>query len=144
MPKSIYIETSALLRAILEKGTSAGVEKQILEADVLVTSRLSIVECARALLRARTTDRFPEGVLADQERQLSAFWQQCEIWEVSASVCELAQAVAPTRNLRTLDALHLATFVLARRRIEGLELLTADERLRTAAGSSPGRQGSSP
>ena len=33
-----------------------------------------------------------------------------------------------------LDALHLATFVLARRRIEGLELLTADRRLEDAAG----------
>jgi predicted nucleic acid-binding protein len=136
MPRAIYIETSALLRAILEKGTSAEVEKQILEAQILVTSRLSIVECARALLRARKTDRFSEGVLADQERQLSAFWQQCEVWEVSARVCDLAQAVAPTQNLRTLDALHLATFVLARRRINGLELLTADERLRTAAGTS--------
>jgi hypothetical protein len=29
---------------------------------------------------------------------------------------------------------HLATFLLARRRIEGLELLTADERLRQASG----------
>ena len=42
--------------------------------------------------------------------------------------------VAPDRALRTLDALHLATFLLARRRIEGLELLTADERLEDAAG----------
>ena len=92
MPRAIYIETSALLRAILEKGTSAEVEKQILEAQILVTSRLSIVECARALLRAGKTDRFSEGVLADQERQLSAFWQQCEVWEVSARVCDLAQA----------------------------------------------------
>jgi len=37
------------------------------------------------------------------------------------------------RPLRTLDAIHLATFVLARRRLEGLELLTADERLQEAA-----------
>ncbi len=33
------------------------------------------------------------------------------------------------------DALHLATFVLARRRIPDLELQTADARLRTAAGT---------
>jgi len=35
--------------------------------------------------------------------------------------------------LRTLDALHLATFVLARERIEGLELITVDKRLEAAA-----------
>jgi hypothetical protein len=41
--------------------------------------------------------------------------------------------VATARPLRALDAIHLATFVLARRRLEGLELLTADERLQEAA-----------
>jgi predicted nucleic acid-binding protein len=45
----------------------------------------------------------------------------------------LACQVAPGRPLRALDALHLATFLLARRRIAGLELLTVDERLREAA-----------
>jgi predicted nucleic acid-binding protein len=47
-------------------------------------------------------------------------------------VCRLAAEVAPGQRLRTLDALHLATYVLARERIAGLELLTADERLREA------------
>jgi hypothetical protein len=35
--------------------------------------------------------------------------------------------------LRSLDALHLATFSLARREIPGLRLLSADDRLRSAA-----------
>jgi hypothetical protein len=38
--------------------------------------------------------------------------------------------------LRTLDALHLATFIVARRRIEGLELLTAERRLEEASSSA--------
>jgi hypothetical protein len=41
--------------------------------------------------------------------------------------------VAPGKPLRALDALHLATFVLARRRIDGLEMFTVDDRLREAA-----------
>jgi len=48
-------------------------------------------------------------------------------------VCDTACQVAPTKPLRTLDALHLATYLLARRRIENLELLTADQRLSDAA-----------
>jgi predicted nucleic acid-binding protein len=43
--------------------------------------------------------------------------------------------VAPKAVLRSLDALHLATFVLARREIEDLQLLTTDDRLREAAGT---------
>jgi predicted nucleic acid-binding protein len=38
--------------------------------------------------------------------------------------------------LRTLDALHLATFLTARARIQGLELLTADRRLQDAANAA--------
>lgn len=75
----------------------------------------------------------PEGAVADAERSVRSLWRRCEIWELSREVCELAEAVAPTTLLRSLDALHLATYTLARREIEDLELLTADVRLREAA-----------
>lgn len=67
------------------------------------------------------------------ERDIESLWRHCEIWEVTPPVADLARTVAPETRLRTLDALHLATFVVARRRIEGLDLVTADERLRAAA-----------
>jgi predicted nucleic acid-binding protein len=56
-------------------------------------------------------------------------WTRCELWELTPSMCERARQVAPEKSLQTLDALHLATFVLAREEIEGLELVTVDERL---------------
>ena len=77
-----------------------------------------------------------ESRLADARRELDALWSRCELWELSPAVCELASHVAPDHSLRALDALHLATFLMARRRIEGLELLTADERLANAATSA--------
>jgi hypothetical protein len=42
----------------------------------------------------------------------------------------------PDKALRTLDALHLATFLIARGRIEGLQVRTADQRLEDAANSA--------
>jgi hypothetical protein len=47
-------------------------------------------------------------------------------------VCDLASLLPPDKALRALDALHLSTFLLARRRIDGLELLTGDRRLEDA------------
>jgi len=44
----------------------------------------------------------------------------------------MACEVAHGRALRALDAIHLGTFVLARRELEGLELLTVDEGLKAA------------
>ena len=123
---------SAVLRAILESGVSPDLEARIARAPVLITSRLSLVESSRALHRLRQLGQISETKLADADRELNAVWARCELWELTASVCERARQVAPARSLRTLDALHLATFVMARERIEDLELVTADQRLRSA------------
>ena len=133
---ALYLDTSVALRATLEQGTTPALERRIAAAPVLVTSRLTLVETARALVGVRLQGGVPESRLADARRALDALWQRCELWELSPAVCDLASVLAPDRMLRTLDALHLATFLVARRRIEGLELLTADRRLEEAASSA--------
>jgi predicted nucleic acid-binding protein len=132
MSSYLYLDTSAVLRAILESGTSPDLEARIGRAPVLITSRLSLVESSRALHRLRQLGQISETKLADADRELNAVWARCELWELTASVCERARQVAPAKSRRTLDALHLATFVMARERIGNLELLTADQRLRSA------------
>jgi predicted nucleic acid-binding protein len=133
---ALYLDTSIALRTTLEQGTTPDIEHRIAAAAVLVTSRLALVESARALLRVRVQGGVPEDRLADARRELDALWNRCELWELSPAVCDLASLLAPDKPLRTLDALHLATFLLARRRIDGLELLTADRRLEDAASSA--------
>jgi predicted nucleic acid-binding protein len=136
MGGTLYLDTSAILRAALESGTTPDIEERIRDARLLMTSRLAQVEAARAFLRLRQRGEISEARLADAERAVQGLWARCEIWELTRSVCELAQHVAPGKPLRALDALHLATFVLARRRIEALELLTVDDRMRDAAGGA--------
>ena len=91
------------------------------------------MESCRALIRLRALGVAQEDRLADAERDLAGIWARCELWEITRRVCEMACEVAHGRLLRALDAIHLATFVLARRELEGLELLTIDERLQGAA-----------
>lgn len=129
----LYLDTSAVLRAVLETGTSPVVERRIREASALVSSRLSLVESCRAFYRLRAGGRVSQERLVDAERDVAAIWSRCELWEITRSVCETACAVAVDRPLRALDAIHLATYVLARRRLAGLELLTTDDRLQQAA-----------
>lgn len=136
MSAPVYLDTAAVLRAVLETGTTPDLETRIRAAPVLVTSRLALVESARVLVRLRTTERVSEQRLADAEREIDAVWARCEIWELTRTVCDLARHVAPTKPLRSLDALHLATFVLARRKLEGLELVSVDSRLTDAAASA--------
>ncbi len=130
---ALYLDTSAILRATIEAGTSAEIDDAIARATELVTSRLTKVEVDRAFLRLRRARTASEGSLVDREREVEAILRRCEFFEVSEPICALAGRVAPESGLRALDAIHLATFLEAKRRLEGLELLTADERLRRAA-----------
>lgn len=135
MSTCLYLDTSAVLRAILENGTSPEIEALIAAAPALITSRLSLVESSRALHRLRQIGEVSEARLADAHREISAVWARCELWELTPSVCERARQIALGKPLRTLDALHLATFVLAREKIEALELVTVDDRLQAALGA---------
>ena len=127
-----YLDTSAVLRAVLERGTTPDLEKRLGNARYLITSRLALVECARALHRLRSTG-VDEAVLADAARETDSIWARCTIWELTPAVCELAAQVVPGSPIRTLDALHLATISLLRRRLgPDIDVLTADRRLEAA------------
>jgi predicted nucleic acid-binding protein len=128
----LYLDTSVVLRATLERGTSPQIERQIQSARVLISSRLALVESCRALIRLRALGVVTEDGIADVERDVAAIWARCELWEITSRVCEVACEVAQGKVLRTLDAIHLATFALARREFAGLELLTVDERLQAS------------
>ena len=105
----LYLDTSAVLRWTLETGTSPEIEGRIRAARVLVSSRLSLVESCRALLRLRALGGVPVGRLADAEARSRAIWSRCELWDITRQVCETACLVAQNQPLRALDAIHLAT-----------------------------------
>ncbi len=52
--------------------------------------------------------------------------------EMTREVCDLAGRIAPASRLRSLDAIHLATFEILRRLDPSAEILTYDDRLRAA------------
>jgi predicted nucleic acid-binding protein len=128
----LYLDTSAVLRAVLERGLTPDHEERIGAARFLITSRLALVETARAFTRLRA-DGVSETLIADAAREADSIWARCAVWELTSAVCDRAASVAPGRALRTLDALHLATWLLARREFGSeLGLLTADARLEAA------------
>lgn len=61
MSGALYVETSAALRAVLEAGTTPALEQRIAAASVLITSRLSLVEAVRAMLRLRARGVWPRS-----------------------------------------------------------------------------------
>lgn len=130
---SLYLETSAVLSAVLGQGEAPDLIERISSAQRLLTSRLSLVETGRAFVRLRLDGTAGEKALADVEREADALWSRCLVWELTPAICRSAASIAPRHRLRTLDALHLATWAEARRRLGEVELVTADQGLEEAA-----------
>jgi hypothetical protein len=102
-----YVESSALVAAVLEGDAEA--RNAIGAPGRLVTSRLTLAEAHRAVLRARVTGRLEP----DEERRLirgfDTFSRRCELMAVSEQVLLRAGRPFPVEPVRTLDAIHLAS-----------------------------------
>ena len=102
-----YIESSALVAALLERDSNA--LESIRARGRKVTSALTSAETARAILRARATAR----LTADEERAavgaLRRFELRCYVVGVTDAVLARVRRPFPIEPIRTLDAVHLAT-----------------------------------
>jgi uncharacterized protein len=116
----VYADSSALVKLVIEEPESAALDRHLAHRQVLATSRIAIVEVARATAIANPT---PEA-RHETERLLAS----CMLVDVTDALLRSASALASAK-VRTLDAIHLASAL----RIEADELLTYDRRLTEAA-----------
>lgn len=129
----LYAESSAILSWLLGEPAGQSAQGYLAEAETVVTSALTFVECERAFLRASVESGRVEARLANRRGLLvkvGAHWHQVP---VSDDVLETAKRSFPVEPVRTLDAIHLAGALLARSEIVELALLSLDRRVRDAA-----------
>jgi predicted nucleic acid-binding protein len=129
----VLVDSSAVVSAVLERGLPRSTAQALSKSSALIVSRLALVETARALRRARAESRISDKGFAKAEQDVMEFWSRCEIWELTRQICTEAMTLAPDTALRTLDAIHLATALVARKRFPRVRLLTMDTRMRDAA-----------
>jgi uncharacterized protein len=121
------------VKLVIEEAESADLEAHLGDDAVLATSRIALVEVSRATALANPS----EEVREETRRLLSA----CLLVEVSDRVLRDAAALT-SREIRTLDAIHLATALY----IDAEEFVAYDRDLLEAAGTrglavaSPGTQ----
>lgn len=102
-----YIESSALLAALLEHDSSS---LQALHTEGRqVTSALTLAEAARAIIRARATGRLNPVEERAAIRGLQVFERRCYVVAVTEAVLARVGRPFPVEPIRTLDAVHLAT-----------------------------------
>ncbi len=130
MTRRVYVETSALLRVVLE---GDGALRRALAAAPLVTSALTFVEAARSIVRARREGRLDGGQRRQAERWLAAFERSCDLLALDEEVLRRAREELPAEPVRTLDALHLASIRVLDAELGGLEVASCDEQVRRNA-----------
>ncbi len=130
MTKRLYVETSALLRVVLEGDGSL---REALAGAPLVTSALTFVEAARAVVLARREGRLDDRGRRQAERWLSAFERSCDLLALDEEVLRRAREELPAEPVRTLDALHLASIRVLDAELGGIEVASCDERVQRNA-----------
>lgn len=129
----VYAESSALLAWLLEEPAKAPVGKLLSDAEQIVASVFTPLECARTLRRGRHTRRFSAEVAEQAERVLRTLIMGWTVMGVTDDIMDRALGPFPAEPVRTLDALHLATADVARQSLGALTMLSVDERVRRNA-----------
>jgi predicted nucleic acid-binding protein len=114
-----YVDASALVKLVLDEAESPALLRWYVEAERLVTSRVGVVETVRASSRRDHDAARRNRVLTD-----------VEVYELDDSIANAA-AVLPPPQLRTLDAIHLATAMALLPDLDAF--VTYDDRLAEAA-----------
>ena len=130
---SVYAESSAILAWLLDEPAGAEVRRILASADAIVASDLTLIESDRVLMRAAALREMTEAEAADRRAHLMRAASHWHVLRIGPEIVERARQPFPGEPIRTLDAIHLASALVARGALSGLELLTLDERVRRAA-----------
>lgn len=102
-----YIESSALLAALLERDVTA--RAAIQGPGRRISSSLTLAEAARTVIRARVTGRINASEERAAVRALQTFARRCDVMTITDAVLIRVGRPFPVEPIRTLDAVHLAT-----------------------------------
>ncbi len=130
---NLYAETSAVLAWLLDEPTAPAMRRLLGEAGIIIASDLTLIECDRVLLRAVALKDLTEAEAADRRAHLSTAAAHWQVLRIAGEIVDRARQPFPGDPIRTLDAIHLASLLVARSAVVGLRLLSLDERVRQAA-----------
>lgn len=121
MARYAYLDASAIVKLVVAEPETAALERDLADRDGLFSSRLGAAEVLRAAHR-----RSNRRVLQQTDDVLDAL----VLMDVTPPILKRAATLTPD-DLRTLDAIHLATALSVG--VPDLDFLTYDRRLAEAA-----------
>ena len=128
-----YAETSAVLAWLLHEESAAPVRRTLSRAERVVSSTLTGVECARALMCGIATGRLEQIHHLAALKLLDTAFASWVTLEMTGRILDRARARFPEEPVRALDALHLATALMFHEAHGSLTMVSLDDRIRANA-----------
>jgi predicted nucleic acid-binding protein len=128
--ENVYVETSVLLRVILEGDDSL---RLLLLGSGRYTSALTFAEAARAIVRAQADGRLDAQGAREARKRVAEFGRSAEVVPVEDTILERAGKEFPVEPVRTLDAVHLASIDALNQAAVDLDVASTDKRVRENA-----------
>ncbi len=125
----VYIDSSVLLRVVTR---APGLLNRWREITLPISSELIRLECYRTIDRARVRFGLGDEEVFERRMAVKERLDAFEMVPLDASLLERAAEPFPSA-VGSLDAIHLASALLARRRYPDLALATHDGELAGAA-----------
>jgi len=131
---NLYAESSAVLAWLLDQEHAKLVADTLAEAELVIASDLTLIECDRVLIRAVALEELDESDAVQRQARLNVVSTRWTLLAVDEEIIERARRPFPVEPVRTLDAIHLASALTARKAMPDLAMLSLDDRIRMAAG----------
>lgn len=125
---NVYVDSSVLLRVVLGEPGRLRIWSKI---ENPVASELIRLECLRTIDRARIRLGLRDVDVSRHRAEVIETIEAFDLIELDSSVLERATEPFPT-TIGSLDAIHLASALLARLEFDDLALATHDGELATA------------
>ena len=130
---TLYAESSAVLAWLLGDAGGDAVRQHLSSGELVVASDLTVVECARVLARGTALGDLSEADAASRTAELQTAAAHWTLLRLGGEVIDRARQRFPHEPVRTPDALHLASSLVAKSASPDLVVLSFDERVRRNA-----------
>jgi len=127
------VSTDSVPLERLEQDYGELIAERLAQAELIISSDLTLIECDRVLLRAVTLNELEESDAAHRQARFNAVAARWTLLSLDEEIVERARRRFPAEPIRAVDAIHLASAVVARKAVPDLAVLTLDRRVRTAA-----------
>jgi predicted nucleic acid-binding protein len=115
----LYLDTSALVKLYVVEEGSTRVQEAVAATETVATATIAFVEARAALNRRRREGSLSRKDYHHTVNELETDWEQYVLLEVTRGVIRRAADLTHIHPLRAYDAIHLASAMALKERIEG-------------------------